>query len=99
LYVQRDQWGAICDLRFIICQREYNAFKDWPIDIEFSTRGAESGGEAITFLDSDTIFPQQSEQFNDFQTTFKLAHANKYRVSDPPMSISGSREFREILLV
>jgi hypothetical protein len=56
----RDDWGAIC-------QRAPTAFKEWSIDVELSARGAEQGGESIIFLYSDSVCPQQPEQFKGFQ--------------------------------
>jgi hypothetical protein len=69
--------NVINGVTFAICQRTPIPFKDWWIDVQFSARGAESGGEVITFLSSDTVFPQPAEQFNGFQITFETAHTDE----------------------
>jgi mannose-binding lectin 1 len=66
----RDEWGAVC-------QRVPTAFTEWSIDLELSARGAEQGGESITFLYSDTICPQQPAEFRGFQITIETGKTDK----------------------
>jgi hypothetical protein len=66
----REEWGAVC-------QRAPTAFKQWSIDIELSSRGAELGGEGITFLYSDSVCPQNPTQFNGFAVTVDTANTDR----------------------